>query len=546
MRARHPRLIYVSISGVGDTGPYVKKRVYDPIIQGLSGFADIQSQPVTNRPQMIRTIVCDKTTAVFTAQAVSSALYAREKTGQGDHIQVAMLDTMISYLWPEGMMQYTVVGAEATAADPNDRPDLVFKTSDGYITAGTISDSEWQGFCRASGDPELAKDPRFATPSARSVNATARINKMAEYIAQRTTAEWLERLDAADVPCAPILRRGEIIHNEQVVARDLIAEFDQPMVGRVRQPKPAARFEINQAAIGGPAPRVGEHSREVLRELGYDDSAIDKMVSRTRGSRSDIASARNACRLSAFGRNRRQRHVRLLGELIGFPRLHAFEIGMGVVANADAVSDCPVQACRQQDIGAGELVAHQELPAICQCGFDMPQLLAKILAGLGDHLRRNAIDRSKRIGPVPPHHVKAGGVQLGNDEEAPLQPGGVFSWCFGYQRALRALNTSAKGRQRSPHFRRYRSRRPAAAGPSAADSVWYIRPSWSRPSAVRSALSCKAAPVRAWPNAHGSCGWCQRPTGSGPVQRPCHHFSTEGRRSSSWVQPSRFCWWANQ
>src|SRR6202000_361336 len=97
LRHRHPRLIYVSISGVGESGPYVKKRVYDPIIQGLSGFADIQSQPVTNRPQMIRTIVCDKTTAVFTAQAVAAALYAREKTGKGDHIQVAMLDVMISY-----------------------------------------------------------------------------------------------------------------------------------------------------------------------------------------------------------------------------------------------------------------------------------------------------------------------------------------------------------------------------------------------------------------------------------------------------------------
>ena len=279
LRKRHPRLIYVSISGVGDTGPYVKKRVYDPIIQGLSGFADIQSQPVTNRPQMIRTIVCDKTTSVYTAQAVAAALYAREKTGQGDHIQVAMLDVMVSYLWPEGMMQYTVVGAEATSADPNDRPDLVFKTSDGYLTAGTISDSEWQGFCKASGDPELAKDPRFATPSARSVNATARINKMAEYIAQHSTAEWLERLDAADVPCAPILRRGEIIDNEQVVARGLITEFDQPTVGRVRQPKPAARFSVNEAVIGGPAPRVGEHSREVLRELGYDEGAIDRMIS---------------------------------------------------------------------------------------------------------------------------------------------------------------------------------------------------------------------------------------------------------------------------
>ena len=278
LRKKHPRLIYVSISGVGDSGPYVKKRVYDPIIQALSGFADIQAQAVTNRPQMIRTIVCDKTTAVFTAQAVSSALYAREKTGQGDYIQVAMLDAMISYLWPEGMMQYTVVGAEASTQDPNDRPDLVFKTLDGYITCGTISDSEWQGFCKATGDPALAHDERFATPGGRYVNATARINTMQEYIGKSTTAEWLERLDAADVPCAPILRRGEIITNDQVVARGLIEELDQPTVGRVRQPKPAAIFDVNKTQIGGPAPRVGEHSRAVLRDLGYGDGAIDALV----------------------------------------------------------------------------------------------------------------------------------------------------------------------------------------------------------------------------------------------------------------------------
>jgi crotonobetainyl-CoA:carnitine CoA-transferase CaiB-like acyl-CoA transferase len=117
------------------------------------------------------------------------------------------------------MMSYTVVGAEGKSADANDRPDLVFKTSDGYLTCGTISDSEWQGFCRATGDPELAKDERFATVGGRSVNATARINRMQDYLAQRTTAEWLERLDAADVPCAPILRRSEIIHNEQVGSR---------------------------------------------------------------------------------------------------------------------------------------------------------------------------------------------------------------------------------------------------------------------------------------------------------------------------------------
>ena len=279
LRKRFPRLIYLSISGVGETGPYVKKRVYDPIVQALSGFADIQSQPVTNRPQMIRTIVVDKTTAVFAAQAVSSALYAREKTGAGDHIRVAMLDSMISFLWPEGMMQYTVVGTEATTADPNDRPDLVFKTLDGYMTVGTISDSEWQGFCNASGDSALKDDARFSTLGARYMNATARIHKMAEYLSQRTTAQWLERLDANDVPCAPILRRHEIIQNEQVVARGLIEELDQPSVGRIRQPKPAARFESNEARIGGPAPRVGQHTRDILQELEFSQAEIEQMIS---------------------------------------------------------------------------------------------------------------------------------------------------------------------------------------------------------------------------------------------------------------------------
>src|SRR5262249_39231502 len=160
------------------------------------------------------------------------------------------------------------------ATDPNDRPDLVFATSDGYLTCGTISDSEWRGFCEATGDPELASDARFATPTARSVNARARIVKMQEYIGQRTTAEWLKRLDTADVPCAPILRRSEVIYNEQVVARGIITEFDQASVGCVRQPKPAARFAVNQTAIKGPAPRIGEHTRNVLRELGYCDIEV--------------------------------------------------------------------------------------------------------------------------------------------------------------------------------------------------------------------------------------------------------------------------------
>ncbi|HJY48898.1 MAG TPA: CoA transferase [Stellaceae bacterium] len=278
LRELNPRLIYVSISGVGGSGPYAKKRVYDPIIQGLSGFADLQAEPRTRRPQMIRTIVADKTTAIFAAQAITAALFARERTGEGQHIRLAMLDTMIAYLWPEAMTQYTVVGREATTADPTARPDLIFETADGYITVGTISDSEWQGFCAASGRPDLAGDPRFNTPGGRAVNATERILLMAEIIKKRPTAEWLQRLDANDVPSAPVLRRNEVIANEQVLARELIVELDHPDIGLVRQPKPAARFDRTPARIQGPAPRIGEHSATILAELGFEAAEIERLA----------------------------------------------------------------------------------------------------------------------------------------------------------------------------------------------------------------------------------------------------------------------------
>jgi len=278
LRAFHPRLVYVSISGVGENGPYAGKRVYDPIIQGLSGFADLQADPGTRRPRMIRTIVADKTTAICGAQAVTAALFARERTGEGQHIRLAMLDTMIAYLWPEAMTQYTVVGREANTPDPTARPELIFATTDGYITVGTISDSEWKGFCVASERPDLEEDPRFSTPGGRAVNATERILLMAEIIKQRPSAEWLQRLDMNDVPSAPVLRRGEVMANPQVVARELIAEFDHPDIGRVRQPKPAARFDRTPAAIQGPAPCIGEHSAVILAELGFDAAEIERLA----------------------------------------------------------------------------------------------------------------------------------------------------------------------------------------------------------------------------------------------------------------------------
>ncbi len=279
VRSLNPRLVYVSISGVGDRGPYVRKRIYDPMIQALSGLADIQSEQVGNRPRMIRTIVADKTTSIFTAQAIAAALYARERTGAGQHVKLSLLSTMLSFLWPEGMMQYTVVGGEKSAASTNAGPDLIFEAADGYLTVGTITDVEWQGFCDATERPDLKTDPRFATAERRSLNSIERITLMGEILKARPRDEWLARLDDADVPCAPVLRRSEIVDNEQVVAMELVEVLDQPSVGHVRQPRPAATFGDAPSPLAGarPAPSIGEHSEALLRELGYDDAEIDAL-----------------------------------------------------------------------------------------------------------------------------------------------------------------------------------------------------------------------------------------------------------------------------
>ena len=273
IRSANPGLIYVSISGVGETGPYVRKRVYDPVIQSLSGMADVQADPATGRPGMVRTIAADKTTAVYAAQAICAALVARGRTGLGQHIRLSMLDTMIGFLWPEAMTQYTVVGRE-NDPQPAPRPDLIFKTLDGYITVGSLSDAEWRGLCGVIDRPAWIDDARFKTPAARSRNAAERLTLVGDILASRRSADWLDRLDAAEVPCAPVLRRAEVADNVQVAANELIELYDQPGLGMVRQPRPAARFDQTPAAIAGPAPRIGEHTGSVLAEAGYSPAEI--------------------------------------------------------------------------------------------------------------------------------------------------------------------------------------------------------------------------------------------------------------------------------
>jgi len=278
IRALNPKIIYVSISGFGETGPYAHKRVYDPVIQALSGITDVQADGDTGRPRMIRTVIPDKTTALTAAQAITAGLLARERSGKGQHIRLAMLDAMIAYLWPEGMINLTIVDDDRPPGVGQLAQDLVFETRDGYITAGAMSDLEWKGMCTALERPDWMTDPRFATTGARFTNAKVRIAETGKILSTRTNAEWLERLDANGVPCAPILMRSEVIEHEQVKANDIVSEYDHPTIGRVRQPRPAARFEHGDPERQPLAPRLGEHNREVLDELGYDEAAIADLV----------------------------------------------------------------------------------------------------------------------------------------------------------------------------------------------------------------------------------------------------------------------------
>ncbi len=262
-------LVYVSISGFGERGPYAHKRVYDPVVQALSGLASIQADGASGRPRMLRLIVPDKVTALTAAQAMTAALFARERTGEGQHVRLAMLDAVIAFLWPEGMARHTFIGPDVGLSRPPDVRDLVFETTDGFITVGANTDGEWHGLARALGHPEWLEDVRFRTAAGRVKYADARLELTAAVVMTGPSAQWLARLDAEHVPCAPILTREELIDDAQVAANELIVESVHPVAGRMRQTRPAARFDRTPADLRLPAPSLGEHTEAILTELGY-------------------------------------------------------------------------------------------------------------------------------------------------------------------------------------------------------------------------------------------------------------------------------------
>src|SRR5580658_8986817 len=272
-------IVYVSITGYGTSGPYANQRAYDPVIQAMSGLADIQRDRDTGRPRMVRTIIADYTTALTAAQAITAALFARERTGEGQHVRLSMLDAMISYLWPEAMPSLTFVGEERDPSDGELGPDLVYATYDRYITAAALSDDEWAGMCRALNREDLIEDPRFKTARDRSVHAVERREIVSAELEKWTASEILKRLLSNDVPSAPVLSRFELLQDQQVQENHIFEEFQSKLFGKIRMPRPAARFDRTPAGVRELAPLLGADNAAILGELGYSTDAIARLTS---------------------------------------------------------------------------------------------------------------------------------------------------------------------------------------------------------------------------------------------------------------------------
>ena len=282
IRAVSPKIVYVSISGFGEKGPYAEKPAYDPVIQGFSGLATVQAGSDEVRPRLLRTILPDKLTAITASQAITAALLARERTGEGQHVRLSMLEAVLAFLWASDMSNQTFVGDEAARQEAASAIDLIYKTADGYITAAALTDRQWAGLARAVERPEWLEDERFKTPALRQKNIDARLQLTQEALITKPTEEWLDRLTRVGVPCAPVLTRNEVIRHPQVHEMGIVVETEHPAAGRLRQSRPAARFSRTPAGIRHGAPGLGEHTHEVLAELGYSAAEIAALRSENR------------------------------------------------------------------------------------------------------------------------------------------------------------------------------------------------------------------------------------------------------------------------
>lgn len=280
LRAVNPRIIYVGCFGYSQSGPYAAKAAYDDLIQGAAGLPWLSREASGESPRYTPVIIADRSVGLHTANAVCAALYAREKTGKGQRVDVPMFESLLQSVLGEHLGGYTFVpqlgeGGYRRMLTRFRRP---YETQDGYVCALIYNDKHWKAFFEMLGRSDLVADPRFASAEGRSRNFDAVYSFVADEMARQSTAYWLESLERADIPVQRMNSLEDILQDPHLAAIGYFTPVEHPSEGTLLSMKVPSEWSETQPGYRRHAPRFGEHTREVLREAGYGDEAIEAMA----------------------------------------------------------------------------------------------------------------------------------------------------------------------------------------------------------------------------------------------------------------------------
>lgn len=278
LRSINPRLIYAGITGFGTKGPDSDKPAYDPVIQAQAGFAAVQGQG-KEEPEFVRNLVCDKITAYTACQAVTAALFMRERTGEGQHIDLSMMDAGLYFLFPDGFMHRTLLDDDVEHVPPLSQ--LLYEmtlTKDGAVTLSAANEAQQVGLLAAIDQLHLFADERFNSQEKVVANIDEFRAVLKEEFLKFETDDLLERLKANDVPAAKCLDYEDVINHPQYAANDSIDISAHPLMGQMRRVKPPAQFQGSRLSPAAHSPAHGQHTKEILAELGHSDDAIQQML----------------------------------------------------------------------------------------------------------------------------------------------------------------------------------------------------------------------------------------------------------------------------
>ena len=279
LKQSQPSLIYAACSGFGQTGPYAERGAYDMIIQGMGGIISITGEPM-RPPVRVGTSISDITAALFTAIGILSALRHRDRTGEGQLVDVAMLDSMVAIL-ENAIVRHFATGEipqPLGSQHPAITPFEAFESADAYIIIAIGNDSLWEKFCQHVERLDLVSDERFATNASRTTNHDQLHPILAEIMRRRTTDQWIEGLDALGVPCGPINTIDKVVNHPQVLAREMIAKVSHDITGSVEVPGVPIKLSKTPGQVTTPAPALGEHTAKILTGLlGKSPETVDKL-----------------------------------------------------------------------------------------------------------------------------------------------------------------------------------------------------------------------------------------------------------------------------